>query len=396
MDIYYLDKGYPEERCIIYKDTNEIYININEKKTWLESLWQKLVYRLAFSLGEKTLPCFWYGKREGVIHTFNTIILGRNRWCCTFESLLPRDNDTRTGIFAKDYLDVKKIKKYTIKLFKRTAKSNCIACLALSQSNFNMQMHALDLLKDFITREQLDSITKKMRVLHPPQETMISIEDIAKKYNNSEDLEFIFIGHDFFRKGGKQIVDILSEYSHSNAIHLTVISRLDYNDYATHTTKDEMLKYKSILKNTKWITYYDTLPNNQILELCKSAHIGLLPTFADTYGYSVLEMQSCGCPVITTDIRALPEINSKECGWICHLPHNEFGEACYSTKEQSAALQLILEQELRTVFCEIFKTSRDKLVEKSVLSLQRIIQQHNPEEYAKTLSKIYHGKIDND
>ena len=44
-----------------------------------------------------------------------------------------------------------------------------------------------------------------------------------------------------------------------------------------------------------------------------SCDVGLLPTWAESYGYSVLEMQACGLPVVTTNIRALPETNV--CGW---------------------------------------------------------------------------------
>ena len=40
-----------------------------------------------------------------------------------------------------------------------------------------------------------------------------------------------------------------------------------------------------------------------------TSHIGLLPTYNDSYGYSVIEFFSYGCPVITTNILALPEIN---------------------------------------------------------------------------------------
>lgn len=60
----------------------------------------------------------------------------------------------------------------------------------------------------------------------------------------------------------------------------------------------------------------------------KQCHIGLLPTFGDTFGFSVLEMQACGCPVITSNNYALPEINNKEIGWICDIQESikKYGE----------------------------------------------------------------------
>ena len=58
------------------------------------------------------------------------------------------------------------------------------------------------------------------------------------------------------------------------------------------------------------IFYHKILFNSEVMNILKNTHVGLLPTYADTYGYSVLEAQSFGCPVITTNIRAMPEINN--------------------------------------------------------------------------------------
>lgn len=43
----------------------------------------------------------------------------------------------------------------------------------------------------------------------------------------------------------------------------------------------------------------------------KKAHVCLLPTWMDTFAYSVLEAQACGTPVISTSLRALTEINNE-------------------------------------------------------------------------------------
>ena len=59
---------------------------------------------------------------------------------------------------------------------------------------------------------------------------------------------------------------------------------------------------KKIIKGSDWITHYETLPNDYVLELMREQHVGLLPTWSDTYGYSVLEFQGIGVPVITTNV----------------------------------------------------------------------------------------------
>lgn len=61
----------------------------------------------------------------------------------------------------------------------------------------------------------------------------------------------------------------------------------------------------------------------------KKSDVGLLPTWADTYGYSVLEFQACGCPVISSNTRGLPEINNNEAGWIINMPLTKLKEIDY-------------------------------------------------------------------
>lgn len=392
MKIYYLADQYPEIRNIIGIDDNNQYICINRENgaaACLEKLWRAAAFRVADKLGEKTLPCFWYLPRKGVIHTFNSVVLGKNRWCATFESYLPRNNQTRSRSFCDALSDRNELEKGTLFLYRQLAKENCLGCIALSETTRKMQMNVLRQLDYCLGKENAERIMKKTYVLHPPQKIMITEEEFQNKFNEKGPLKLIFIGHDFFRKGGKEVLDVLSGLADRYSFHLTVVSRLDYKDYATDTSRETMLHYKEILKHTKWITYFETLENEKVLELSKEAHIGLLPTFADTYGYSILEMQACGCSVMTTDIRALPEINNEECGWVVRLPKGEFGEADYSSEEKRAALKDILTKGLFENFEEIFSVDRSVIKEKARLSLERVRKEHDPAAYAKHLQEIY-------
>ncbi|MFH4294310.1 glycosyltransferase, partial [Acinetobacter baumannii] len=78
--------------------------------------------------------------------------------------------------------------------------------------------------------------------------------------------------------------------------------------------------------NRKNIKIYSNVDNNKVIEMIREHHIGLFPTWADTFGYSVLEFQACGCPVISTDVRALSEINNNDIGWLINVDKNKYGE----------------------------------------------------------------------
>ena len=93
MNIYYINNNYPEKRCVINKVSEGNYVplgaagKINSFKSVIEKIQHAFAHRYSRYLGEKTLSCYWLMKREGVVHTFNSCISGKNKWCATFETV---------------------------------------------------------------------------------------------------------------------------------------------------------------------------------------------------------------------------------------------------------------------------------------------------------------------
>lgn len=83
---------------------------------------------------------------------------------------------------------------------------------------------------------------------------------------------------------------------------------------------------ENTLRECPIFRHHTSLSNDAVLEMIKTSDVGLLPTWQETYGFSVLEMQACGCPVITTNVRALPEINPENAGWLIRCPLNSMSE----------------------------------------------------------------------
>jgi glycosyltransferase involved in cell wall biosynthesis len=126
----------------------------------------------------------------------------------------------------------------------------------------------------------------------------------------------------------------------------------------------------------------------------KTCDVGLLPTYADTYGLSVLEAQACGLPVITTDVRALPEINNADVGWLIRVPKNELGEALYSTLEERERLSLQIQSGLEAIVRNIV-ADPSVIYIKALKSLERIREMHDPTVYAQKLREIYQEALEN-
>ena len=386
MKIGYLKDAYPERRCIINK--------FGGAETKYIFCWEKLAKSRIIGKIRKVLT----GKKLGwdalyydpmfmpdvdIVHTFNHVCKMKKPWIVTFESTIPRTNQTVERIWEHDDSIIIKPDKITQKSLEALMKPNCIKLIALSDSARRIQMEMLRHM-DYTGVEALES---KLVVIHPPQDVLVDEKWVHQKYKNMDGkIDFLFIGRDFFGKGGMQMVEALRGYVNRYDIHLTVIGRLSYEKWGSKKEKEE---WEGILSSEPWITWHDELPNNEVLKLCKKAHVGCLPTFQDTYGYSILEMQACGCPVITTDIRAIPEINDISCGWLVPLEKNAVaGEAIHYTDGDKRARKEQLLVGLTQCIKELL-AHPEQIEQKALNSLRRIKTFHDPQAYAAKIGEIY-------
>lgn len=281
-------------------------------------------------------------------HFFNTILIGKNKWQVTFETTLPRLGTAP---------------KWLYKLAaKQLARPNCIRILALSQCAYDLQVKYL---RNYWPRDA-GKIINKMVVKHPYQPVLI--EKYEDKPLDDSKIIFTMTGADFFRKGGGEVLkvfdNLIPEYPQ---LHLNIISSLNYGDYATHTThEDKELAKQVIAKYPDNITHYSYLPNHKVLEIYKASHIGLLPTWADSYGYSVLEAQAAGCPCITTNIRAMPEINNDRIGWILDIKNVKYDK----NGRESMIVQL------QTIIEQVIANGKDDIKNKGIRAIERIKKDH--------------------
>ena len=60
--------------------------------------------------------------------------------------------------------------------------------------------HILQSARSYLSKEEILLLTKKMRVLYPPQKVISNLN--MDKFKNLYNLRLIFVGRQFFRKGG--------------------------------------------------------------------------------------------------------------------------------------------------------------------------------------------------
>jgi len=323
--------------------------------------------------------------RVDILHFFNGISFGRTPWISTFETVLPRYQKTLTCHHGRmpDFAPLKDDVKVR-RAIEAMSGDACRNIIAISNCNRQMQLELLGLFPDF-----REAIERKIVVLHPPQLTFFDEYD-AKRIPDDGPIKFIFVGGSFFRKGGMEMLRAFEALRAEGLdVMLTIVSALLIDDYATKETAADVERAKSVIAaNSDWISYYPATRNDEVLALMKASHVGLLPTHADTYGYSVLEMQGCGCPVMTTDVRALPEINNDECGWIVKVPKNRLGEAIYTTVADRQELSRVTEAGIVDIVRGIVR-DRAVIRQKAEAALRRIRLAHAPDRHAERLRGLY-------
>ena len=383
--------SYPDKRMILNKVPEVQYIQIENKREilgralrflgrTLPELRQTELYAqgVHFTLDAPIYP------EVDVIHTFNRVCLhDRNRWAATFEKTIPE-------YFSEENRINYRLMRRQLPLI---LSEKCIAILPMSQWAYNYELW---LLSQFAKPEEIDRIKSKMTVLYPPQEILITEEEIRNKFNDMRELRFLYVGGQVKRKGGAEVLRAFHQLSKQyDSFTLTFIGKLDDNYNNFYLDEEELKEIRAIIANADWLDYHEKVPNDEVIKFAKQAHVGLLPSMGDTFGFSVLEMQACGCPVITTDRQALSEINNDQCGWLIktddiQLPHGD--DFAHYTRKEVETFSDSIRNKLAEI-CTVVLENRNQLQEKAEKSLERIRNYHNTEEYEKRLYSIYQRAI---
>ena len=400
MKIGILSKNYAAQRLFLdklpecqYKDVR-FYNWCLWKNAYLWGL--KAIGKLKMSPEEMVAKLFYDFKMIiptgcDVFHFFNCINLGKHsKWVISVESGVPWPVSVTRCVESED-ADLSSIAqdKYVERRIKALANPNCLGLLALSHCTENIQR---EIIKQFPQYESI--IAKKMITLLPPQKLVIN--DVKEKrvtWNEEEPLTFIYVGSDFYRKGGRETVQVLSELHKRYSFKLILISSMAVDEKRYMRTENDEKESKYLIERNKdWIEYYDRLPNTEVLEKMKKAHVCLLPTWMDTFAYSVLEAQACGTPVISTSLRALTEINNKNVGWLIDVPVNRLNNPLHLTREQQ---DIFSEKLLNGLYdkVEYVLKHHEEIKDKAMRCLIKINDYHSPQKYEEKLRMVYQGRI---
>ncbi|PFW57233.1 hypothetical protein COL13_12285 [Bacillus cereus] len=398
MKVGYISNKYPEVRNIInkvssfnyvYDKNNNWYSIRNKLAVHLKSLKILSDQQISYVFNHKSIVT---KKEIDFYHFFNAVSFSGKPYIISFESFVPRNKEFFFSYKTNnnhEHLSSEMLERQFIALKKK----NCKNLIAISENAKNIQINLLEKCNPELARQ----IQKKLLVIHPPQKSIVNNYNEKKETLDDSLIRFIFIGRHFFRKGGYEATKAFDAVCRRNPnVNMELILIGDIEEKQDNTkpvTNDEIKSIKSLIASNPRIVYYKELSNSKVLELIKKSHVGILPTWSDSYGYSVLEMQSAGTPVITSNIRALPEINNNASGWVINLPLSSTGEAEYMSVEGREEIRSLLIKGLEENMEEIID-NKAIIQEKGTKCLERIKEEHCPIKYERKLEKVYLGKVE--
>lgn len=383
MKVGITNNQYPEQRNILVNPEHQ-YINL--KKSNLFYFINPLRTRLLKK--NKTFvfqPVPFSGAaRADILHLFNEVAITRQKWVASFETELPRVLPV-AGVAKQDNPELQRLIPYLLK-------DNCLGLIAISDATLNIQMK---LFKADVARQ----IQRKTVVLHPPQTLFVQ----HKAPRQSGTLRLIFAGNEFYRKGGAEVVLAISELIEEKRLDASQLDVQLIGDLAKRRNvahrqfQDDEAFYRDIenrIKRHRCFTHLTQMENSALMQLFRQSDAGLLPTWQETYGFSVLEMQANGCPVITSNVRALPEINPDSAGWVLASPLNADREYSITSTEQKTQLRQSLVEGLKSTLLAIIERP-EMLQEKGEAAILRIKEQHDTGRYIARLNDIYRRGVVN-
>ena len=239
---------------------------------------QKLAGSTAYYLPNRSVSAY---------HTFNEIVLNSKPWLLSFESVIPR-------VWGSE-----KLRKF---LFSYLERDHCKALLGMSN---NAVLHLKTRNQNF---SGLDDVLKKTHVVYPyVPDHKESYQNHQNRSRSSEVIKVLFVGNEFFRKGGHIALSACERLSKNYPIEVTVVSNMTEYNYVTPTEDGSSDRWRKYFED-KNIRHFENIPFENVRALLSESDILMLTTMDDSFGFSVVEAMSTGVVPVVTGIEALPEI----------------------------------------------------------------------------------------
>lgn len=303
-----------------------------------------------------TRHAFWSGAsvvlapdRVDLVHLYNDVAWSSRPFVASFEDDYPRGRKHRCA-FA---------------LGLAAARSNrCKALLAMSE------FAARRLRADPVTGPALAA---KVRVVPPcvPRRDDAHArhaEFLAATASRAAPLELLFVGVQFFRKGGEFVLDALERLAARGRpdVRLTLVSTFELDGYATPFDAERVRAVRARIAAMPAVRVVERLSPDAVRDQMAVSHALLFPTLDETFGFVAAEALATGLPVVASSVRALPEILP---------PEPDLPSIDYATSDGVWTGLRLWRREGRDAWDRAYAAAREVAVEAICAAVERVAAQ---------------------
>lgn len=148
----------------------------------------------------------------------------------------------------------------------------------------------------------------------------------------------LYVGHVYETKGVFELVEGCRDVED---VKLRIVGKY------TQDLHDRLISVGTKTGRKDWIEFAGEMPHDEVLKEFMKADLFVFPSYTEGFPNVILEAMACGCPIIASNVGAIPEmldVENEPCG-ICIHPK--------SSKEVHDAVALLLnDKEQKEVFSE--------------------------------------------
>ncbi len=176
-------------------------------------------------------------------------------------------------------------------------KETALACDGLIVPSYTMFVIATNILG--IAPENIHVIPHGIRNETKTFRHITEKQNIRVKYGiDNDDFVILYYGRIDNIKGVSELIDSLKTLNSIRKIRLIIAGNGSFDIIMSKT-------HNNLLPN---ISFFGVASNNELKELCYLSDIGIVPSYFESFGYSMLEMLCCGLDVVARSTSGLREI----------------------------------------------------------------------------------------